>query len=189
MPGPAFNKMNRNQLFNFAMRTLKPIADHLADCSPDVFRARLAVLEDLHAGWLTQSSSCVSTVEQPRASHQDTPGGSVDVETSVSDLKEQLPGTRRDDPVGPEGKMTAPVHLQDKAKGGVATDEYYCSVNTQAASSCSKPGTSQLRLPLVKPRGRPKCKSVQQSKRKRELSGVATTPFVQMTVTAQHKRK
>lgn len=31
MPGPAFNKMNRNQLFNYAMRTLKPIVDYLAD--------------------------------------------------------------------------------------------------------------------------------------------------------------
>lgn len=81
MPGPAFNKMNRNELFNYAMRTLKSVADHLADCSPDVFRAKLAVIENLYADWLTESSSgCVgSAVEQLGAGHHDTPCGSVDV--------------------------------------------------------------------------------------------------------------
>lgn len=107
MPGPAFNKMNRNQLFNYAMRTLKPIADHLADCSPDFFRARLAVLENVYADWLTESSSgCVSSaVEQPKVSHPDTPCGSVDVQTNNSDLSEQSHDICRDDPVDTKEKM------------------------------------------------------------------------------------
>ncbi|KAH8029049.1 hypothetical protein HPB51_022169 [Rhipicephalus microplus] len=61
-------------------------------------------------------------------------------------------------------------------------------VNIQAASSCSNPRTPQLKLPLVKPRGRPKCKSVQKGKRQREQqSNVATTLFVQMTEMAKYK--
>ncbi|XP_075737794.1 uncharacterized protein ZSWIM9-like [Rhipicephalus microplus] len=44
MPGPSFQKMNRNQRFNYAMRMLKAIADNLADCQPDVFAARLGFL-------------------------------------------------------------------------------------------------------------------------------------------------
>lgn len=49
MPGPSFERMNRNQRYNYAMRTLKAVADTLADCKADVFGARLAVLESLNA--------------------------------------------------------------------------------------------------------------------------------------------
>lgn len=151
MPGPAFIKMNRNELFNYAMRTPKSVADHLADCSPDVFRAKLAVIENLYADWLTESSSgCVSSaVEQLGAGHHDTPCGSVDVQINESDLEEQLHDTRKD---GIEEKRTSPVQVQDKPEENIATHEAYCSVNIQAASSCSNPGTPQLKLPLVKPR-------------------------------------
>ncbi|KAL3243899.1 hypothetical protein MRX96_019488 [Rhipicephalus microplus] len=133
------------------MRTLKSVADHLADCSPDVFRAKLAVVEKLYADWLTESSSsCVSSaVEQLGAGHHDTPCGSVDVQINEADLEEQLHDTRRD---GIEEKRTSPVQVQDKPEENIATHEAYCSVNIQAASSCSNPRTPQLKLPLVKPR-------------------------------------
>lgn len=155
MPGPAFIKMNRNELFNYAMRTPKSVADHLADCSPDVFRSKLAVIENLYADWLTESSSgCVSSaVEQLGAGHHDTPCGSVDAQINESDLEEQLHDTRKD---GIEEKRTSPVQVQDKPEENIATHEAYCSVNIQAASSCSNPGTPQLKLPLVKPRDQPK---------------------------------
>lgn len=52
MPGPSFKKMNRNQRYNFAMQTLKALADTLADCRPEFFQARLRHLEDINAVWL-----------------------------------------------------------------------------------------------------------------------------------------
>lgn len=108
----------------------------------------------------------------------------MDVQINESDLEEQLHDTRRD---GIEEKRTSPVQVQDKPEENIATHEAYCSVNIQAASSCSNPRTPQLKLPLVKPRGRPRCKSVQKGKRQREPSDVAITPFVQMTEMAKHK--
>lgn len=57
MPGPAFHKMNRNQLLNHAMRTLKTIADFFADSPHKVFAARLEILENVYAEWLTETSS------------------------------------------------------------------------------------------------------------------------------------
>lgn len=54
MPGHSFEKINRNQRFNYAMRTLKAVAHNLADCQPDVFAARLAFSESVNATWLRQ---------------------------------------------------------------------------------------------------------------------------------------
>ncbi|KAH7965108.1 hypothetical protein HPB49_003423 [Dermacentor silvarum] len=51
----------------------------------------------------------------------------------------------------------------------------------------STSSASQFRLPLAKPRGCPKCKSVQRSKMPRQLSEMAATPFVQLGEIAQHK--
>lgn len=52
LPGPSFQTMSRNQRFNYVMRTLKTLADNLADCQPEVFASRLAFLEDVNASWL-----------------------------------------------------------------------------------------------------------------------------------------
>ncbi|KAG0430941.1 hypothetical protein HPB47_022240 [Ixodes persulcatus] len=65
MPGPSFERMNRNQRFNYAMRTLRAVADNLADCQPDVFATRLALLESLNASWLRREDVT------PRVYHED----------------------------------------------------------------------------------------------------------------------
>lgn len=52
MAGLCFEKMNRNQRYNYASRTLKSLCDNLADCAPKVFAARLSHLQELIASWL-----------------------------------------------------------------------------------------------------------------------------------------
>ncbi|XP_064485129.1 uncharacterized protein ZSWIM9-like [Ornithodoros turicata] len=52
---PCLAKMNRNQRYNYAMRTLKALADNLADCRPEVFATRLAFLQDVNSTWLKGS--------------------------------------------------------------------------------------------------------------------------------------
>lgn len=44
MPGPSFERMNRNQKYNYATRTLKAVADTLADCKAGVFGVHLRLV-------------------------------------------------------------------------------------------------------------------------------------------------
>lgn len=57
MPGPSFEKMNRNQRYNYALRTLKALVDNMADCQPDFFAERLAFLESVNASWLKRDAT------------------------------------------------------------------------------------------------------------------------------------
>lgn len=61
MPGPSYERVNRNQRFNFAMRTFKAIADHLADCPAAVFTTRLEFLENVHSSWM-QGQDVVASI-------------------------------------------------------------------------------------------------------------------------------
>ncbi|XP_049517097.1 uncharacterized protein LOC119441311 isoform X2 [Dermacentor silvarum] len=223
MPGPAFHKMNRNQLFNHAMRTLKTIADFLADSPHEVFAARLEILENVYAEWLTEKSSgSARHVEQTKANQQTSTADSSVLPQAPSTLPQatsiqQAPSTLPHEPsilsqatpVLPQAPSTLPQEPSILSQEP-STLPHEPSILSQATSVLSQaPSTlpqepsipsqaasmlpqapsspSQLRLPLAKPRGRPKCKSVQRSKMPRQLSEIAATPFVQLAQIAQHK--
>lgn len=67
LPSPKLTKMNRNQRNNYALRTLKSLADNLADCEPDVFMNRLSFLEDLNTCWLSRevTANCFDADDLP----------------------------------------------------------------------------------------------------------------------------
>ncbi|XP_049517140.1 uncharacterized protein LOC125942924 [Dermacentor silvarum] len=175
MPRPAFHKLSRTQLFNHAMRTLKAIEDFLADSPREVFAGRLQILENVHAEWLTETSSGSAIhVEQTKANQQTSRADSSVLPQAPSTLPQEPSTLPHATSMPPQAPSMLPQEPSILSQAG--------SMLPQAPSSAS-----QFRLPLAKPRGCPKCKSVQRSKMPRQLSEMAATPFVQLGEIAQHK--
>uniref|UniRef100_A0A0K8RJX5 ZSWIM3 N-terminal domain-containing protein n=1 Tax=Ixodes ricinus TaxID=34613 RepID=A0A0K8RJX5_IXORI len=159
MPGPSFDKMNRNQRYDYAMQTLRSVADNLADCEPDIFATRLAFLESVNASWLRREDVTQSV---PYEEYED-----VDVAENIT-IQDVCPA------------IVSEINRQQE------TDRGQVSVATECASSGSNlpvpdsdtpssasrgcTATYQIRLSERKSRGRPS-KSVPQIrlKRAREL--------------------
>lgn len=131
IPGPCFKKMNRNQRFNFAMQTLKAVADTLADCRPEVFASRLKVLEDVNKTWLqgsevtmgspdakgcsTNSASSASTEELPKPSSHHNKSIHKE-EDSSGEKQEETRGSQEGGPVGKSRGRPAKRLRQRKLK-------------------------------------------------------------------------
>ncbi|XP_077549572.1 uncharacterized protein LOC144162783 [Haemaphysalis longicornis] len=183
MPGPNFKRMNRNQKYNFAMRTLQSLADTLPDCQPDIFAQRLRLLGDLDSTWLkggeekerdnstylatSSDSECdtraaqnphVQAVEvgnlQEKAEEPENPGQAVVVENVLENAQE---------PNNP-GQAIAVEIVQEKAE----ETGKYCAI----------------KLPEVKSRGRPP-KRIRQRKMNKKREQEGPMPFQDLSTKSQ----
>lgn len=168
MPGPNFEIMNRNWQYNFAMRTLKSLADTLADFQPDIFAQRLRLLEDLNSTWLKgveeKKRDCSINLATSSDSECDTPaaenphGQAVEVENMHKKPEEAENA----------GQAIELENVQEKAE--------------ETGKSCP------IKLPVVKSRGRPaKCIRQRTIKRKRQEEG--PVPFKDLSLRSQEKCK
>ncbi|XP_037512314.2 uncharacterized protein LOC119389173 [Rhipicephalus sanguineus] len=177
MPGPSYAKMNRNQRFNYAMRTLKAMADHLADCPADIFSMRLELLEEVHESWLKGEEVVLNadtmrtqTVPLTVAADADEANAAIDDE---------------------DGEST--TCLNEVAAEGTPSEEL-CRTSIQTehdvpvAESAANQTVLPLKLPVVKCRGRPK-KNIGQKiyKKTRGPTSTASVPFEQLPEASKHK--
>ncbi|KAH8032801.1 hypothetical protein HPB51_001936 [Rhipicephalus microplus] len=174
MPGPSFQKMNRNQCFNYAMRTLKAIADNLADCQPDVFAARLGFLESVNAAWLRQEDVALSHHEKDKVQ---APENSTAQDVGSADMLHADEEQQLLDNNQPSGSIE-PL---------ISSSETGSSTNQESTTSSF---VSEIRLPHVKSRGRPNKRVLQNRfKRPREQDDDRPVPFRQLTEKSQTKCK
>lgn len=177
MPGPSFEKMNRNQRFNYAMRTLKAVADNLADCQPDVFAARLAFLESVNAAWLRQEDVALTHHEDEKI---DVPGNTKVQDACLADTlhSKHVRQVSIDKPTGDNWHTSS-------SSATVGTTAIDASQEVTASNS-----SCEIRLPQVKSRGRP-CKRLLQirGKRAREVDDASPVPFKQLSEKARAKCK
>lgn len=166
--------MNRNQRFNYAMRTLKAVADNLADCQPDVFAARLAFLESVNAAWLKQEDVALGHHEEEKV---EVPGNAKvrdDFPADPLHTKHVLQ-VSNDKPTGDNTHTSS-------SSATVEDGETAIDASQEITASC------EIRLPQVKSRGRP-CKRLLQNrvKRAREVDDGRPVPFKQLSEKAQAK--
>ncbi|KAM7303422.1 uncharacterized protein ISCGN_013380, partial [Ixodes scapularis] len=174
MPGSSFEKMNRNQKFNYAMRTLRAVADNLADCQPDVFATRLALLESLNASWLRREDVT------SRVSHEDV---EVAENVATQDVRPAI--------VSKINQQEETDQEQVNVATGCASSRSNVTVPDSDTPSSASQGctvTYQFKLPEVKSRGRPSKRVLHNRlKRARELDEDGPVPFKHLSEKAKAK--
>uniref|UniRef100_A0A2R5LBF0 Putative transcription initiation factor tfiid subunit 3 n=1 Tax=Ornithodoros turicata TaxID=34597 RepID=A0A2R5LBF0_9ACAR len=197
LPGPSYQKMNRNQRFNYAMRTFKAIADLLADCPTALFVARLEFLEDIHTAWLRgeevveeadSSNGLVNPFQQVHNNDQvncKANSSTMQLGHSNKDLLHRHPDSNSESGEPGQGALcTTQATLRTE---NVPRKDVILPEPVTDNSSNQTPALSQLKLPMVKSRGRPKKRPTQrQNKRPRDSSSTQPS-FVQLPEIAQHK--
>nr|XP_050024996.1 uncharacterized protein LOC126519678 [Dermacentor andersoni] len=205
IPGPCFKKMNRNQRFNFAMQTLKAVADTLADCHPEVFASRLKVLEDVNKAWLQgndvtvgspEASACSgsSSKNSRRMTHSGASSDSTDKLPRTSSLHEERAHEKdacgeqqeemlknRHDMLEEEDGCTKRIREEDSC--GEQLEEM--PENQEDAQQDDKDGCL-FKLPVVKSRGRP-AKRLCQRKLKRDRKEHQPVPFKELSPRSQEQ--
>lgn len=183
MPGPNFDKMNRNQRYNFTMRTLKALADTLADCQPDIFAQRLRLLEDLNSTWLKGgeekerdksiylATSSDSECDTPAAQNPHVQAAEV--------------GNLLEKAEEPENPVQAVVveNVQEKPQEPNSPGQAIAVESVQEKAEETGKGCA-IKLPAVKSKGRPP-KRIRQRKinKKREQEG--PMPFQDLSTKSQ----
>lgn len=187
MPGPNFEIMNRNQQYNFAMRTLKSLADTLADFQPDIFARRLGLLEDLNSTWLKggeeKKRDCSINLATSSDSECDTPAA----ENPHSQAVEVENMHKKPEEAENAGQAIELENVQEKAEEPDNPGQAIVVENVQ--EKAEETGKScPIKLPVVKSRGRPAKRIRQRTiKRKRQEEGPA--PFKDLSLRSQEKCK
>ncbi|KAL3195079.1 hypothetical protein MRX96_016030 [Rhipicephalus microplus] len=154
------------------MRTLKAIADNLADCQPDVFAARLGFLESVNAAWLRQEDVALSHHEKDKVQ---APENSTAQDVGSADMLHADEEQQLLDNNQPSGSIE-PL---------ISSSETGSSTNQESTTSSF---VSEIRLPHVKSRGRPNKRVLQNRfKRPREQDDDRPVPFRQLTEKSQTK--
>ncbi|XP_065291475.1 uncharacterized protein [Dermacentor albipictus] len=175
MPGPSFEKMNRNQRYNYALRALKALVDNMADCQPDVFAERLAFLESVNASWLKRDASFTHPHNEDEIVQADS--------ASVLDI---LPTTSSVPHEVGQLPSASPVSQKETEQPcGRQTDSCTSDVRSQP---CSSRSACDLKLPEVKSRGRP-CKRVLQNRYKRAREADEEGPVAFKSLSEKAKAK
>lgn len=159
MPGPSFDKMNRNQRYDYAMQTLTAVADNLADCQPDIFATRLAFLESVNASWSRREDVTQSV------SHEEYEDVDVAENVTIQDVCPAIVSKINQQQETDQGQVSV-------ATGCASSSSNLPVPDSDTPSSASRGCTAayQIRLSEMKSRGRPS-KGVPQIrlKRAREL--------------------
>lgn len=187
MPGPNFEKMNRNQRYNFAMRTLKSLADTLADCQPGIFAQRLGFLEDLNSTWLKggeeNKRDCSINLATSSNSECDTQAA----ENPHSQAVEVENMQKKPEEAENSGQAIELENMQEKAEEPDNPGQPVVVKNVQ--EKAEETGKScPIKLPVVKSRGRP-AKRIRQRTMKRKRQGEGPVPFKDLSPRSQEKCK
>ncbi|XP_077537073.1 uncharacterized protein LOC144149387 [Haemaphysalis longicornis] len=202
MPAPSYEKMNRSQRFNFAMRTFKTMADHLADCPTDIFTARLGLLEEIHTGWLKGQDIIMATDNSDVGPDLGSTGQAPCHQVATAEaLGQEAQQEHRTKTSSPEyGNANSMQPCQEASSSSAAAHETHSSLHHQVCQDFGLPTLltlsrltclvtiTQIKLPVVKSRGRPRNRPVQRKcKRPRDASSTHPVAFEHLSEVAQHK--
>ncbi|KAH8027138.1 hypothetical protein HPB51_002321 [Rhipicephalus microplus] len=189
MPGPSFQKMDRNQRFNYAMRTLKAIADNLADCQPNVFAPQLSFLESVNTAWLRQEEVTLSNHEKDEVQAPENStfqgvgsGDTLHIDGAQKLLNQSQPSVTTE-PSMSGSDTGSSANEKCSARPSISGSDTRGSANQKGTASSP---VSEIKLPLVKSRGRPSKRVLQSRlKRPREQDDARPVRFKQLSEKSQ----
>ncbi|CAN8008465.1 unnamed protein product [Ixodes pacificus] len=141
VPGPSFDEMNRNQRYDYAMQTLRAVADNLADCQPDIFATRLAFLESVNASWLRREDV---------VSHEEYEDVDVAENVTIQDVCPAIASKINQQQETDRGQVSVVAGCASSSSNLPVLDS-----DTPSSASRGCTATYQIRLSKMKSRGRP----------------------------------